>query len=67
VNPFYAKDYIEQARNFSKGELRDSFRTLYRCDREIKSSRLSRERILERAIVTITEKKSAAPRRDSAR
>ncbi|MFA4874461.1 MAG: DNA polymerase III subunit delta [bacterium] len=56
VNPYYASDYLEQARNFSKGELRESFRALYRCDREIKSSRLPRERILERAIISITQK-----------
>lgn len=55
VNPYYAKDYLEQAKNFSKGELRGSFRALYRCDRAIKLSRLPRERILEKAIVEITE------------
>ncbi len=67
VNPFYAKDYIEQARNFSKGELRESFRALYRCDREIKSSRLPRERVLERAIMAIAQKKGAARNTGSAR
>jgi DNA polymerase III subunit delta len=58
VNPFYASNYVEQARNFSKGELRGSFAILHRCDREVKSSRLPRERILERAIVALTEKRS---------
>lgn len=58
VNPFYVNNYVSQARNFSKLELRRSFQTLHRCDREIKSSRLPRERVLERAIVTITEKKA---------
>lgn len=56
VNPFFASNYTNQARNFSKQELRRSFQMLHRCDREIKSSRLPRERILERAIITITEK-----------
>ena len=58
VNPFFAKNYVGQARNFSKGELRRSFRTLHRCDRAIKSSRLPKERVLERAIVEIMEKGS---------
>ncbi|MFH1829959.1 MAG: DNA polymerase III subunit delta [Pseudomonadota bacterium] len=56
VNPFYAAGYVDQAKNFSKQELRKSFAVLHRCDREIKSSRLPRERVLERAIVEITEK-----------
>lgn len=58
VNPFYLNNYLQQARNFSKQELRQSFHALHRCDREIKSSRLSRERILERAIISIAEKKA---------
>lgn len=58
VNPFYVNNYVEQSRNFSKQELRRSFQTLHRCDREIKSSRLPRERVLERALIGITEKKA---------
>jgi DNA polymerase-3 subunit delta len=58
VNPFYLSNYVQQARNFSKQELRRSFFTLHRCDREIKSSRLPRERVLERAIISIAEKKA---------
>ncbi|MFH0799765.1 MAG: DNA polymerase III subunit delta [Pseudomonadota bacterium] len=49
VHAFFAKNYIAQARNFSNGELKACFRTLHRCDRELKSSRLGRERIFERA------------------
>ncbi len=56
VNPFYANNYVAQAKNFSKQELRKSFQVLHKCDREIKSSRLPKERVLERAIVAITEK-----------
>jgi len=59
VNPFYVNNYVAQAKNFSKRELRQSFQTLHRCDREIKSSRLPRERVIERAIVSITEKKAS--------
>lgn len=56
VNPFYVGNYVSQARNFSKQELRRSFHELHRCDRAIKSSRLPKERVLERAIISITEK-----------
>jgi DNA polymerase-3 subunit delta len=48
VNPFFAKDYIEQCRNFSASDLRKKFGILARCDRELKSSRIPKERILER-------------------
>ena len=58
VNPFYANNYVRQAKNFSRQELRKSFQKLSRCDREIKSSRLPRERVLERAIISITEHSS---------
>lgn len=50
VNPFFAKEYLEQSRLFAPSELRKNFRTLARCDRELKSSRIPRERILERLI-----------------
>jgi len=50
VHPFFAKNYAEQSRNFSAQELRKYFRTLARCDRSLKSSRLPRERILEKLI-----------------
>jgi len=56
VNPFYVNNYVSQAKNFSRQELRRSFQTLHRCDRAIKSSRLPKERVLERAIISITEK-----------
>jgi len=57
VHPFFAKDYIAQARNFSAGELRRFFRELSRCDRAIKSSRLPRERILEKLILELCAQK----------
>jgi len=60
VNPYFAGGYIEQSKNFSKSEIRGSFAILHRCDREVKSSRLPRERIIERAIIALTEKKGAA-------
>ncbi len=59
VSPFFLDGILKQARNFARSELRASFRVLSTCDRELKSSRLPRERILERAIVALTQKKNA--------
>lgn len=56
VHPFYARNYLDQARNFPAGELRNSFKLLHRCDRSLKSSRLPKERILERAIFALVGK-----------
>jgi len=53
VHPFYAMNYMDQSKNFSSGELRDGFRTLHRCDRSLKSSRIPKERILEKALFQI--------------
>lgn len=50
VHPFFAKNYLGQARGFSKGELKAGFKILSRCDRELKSSRLPKERVIERAL-----------------
>jgi len=60
VHPFFAKQYADQANNFSLNELKDSFAKLSECDREIKSSRLSRLRILEHLVMEILHKKKAA-------
>ncbi|MFA4974309.1 MAG: DNA polymerase III subunit delta [bacterium] len=60
VNPFYLQGYLDQSQNFSRSELRGSFAVLHRCDREIKSSRMPKERVIERAIVALVEKKDAA-------
>lgn len=67
VHPYFVKNYVSQARNFSKSELSAAFRLLHRCDRELKSSRLSRERILERALFALMENKGAAPSGGGAR
>ncbi|MBN1283122.1 MAG: DNA polymerase III subunit delta [Proteobacteria bacterium] len=60
VNPYYLQGYVDQAKNFSRSELRAAFAILHRCDRGIKSSRLQKERVIERAVVALTEKKGAA-------
>jgi DNA polymerase-3 subunit delta len=57
VHPFFAKNYAEQAKNFSAQELRRYFRALARCDRSLKSSRLPRERILEKLIFELCNKR----------
>jgi len=60
VNPFFAKDYMEQTLLFSSSELRRSFGILARCDRELKSSRVPRERILERLIFELIGSRGGA-------
>ncbi len=61
VNPYFLDNYLSQARNFSRAELRASFAVLHRCDRESKSSRMPKERVLERAILKLTAQKGVAP------
>lgn len=56
VHPFYAANYMNQAKNFSSAELKSGFRTLHRCDRSLKSSRIPKERILEKALFEIIKK-----------
>ena len=56
VHPFFLQNYLNQSKNFSNSELRRSFGILHRCDREIKSSRVVRERILERALFKLIGK-----------
>ena len=56
VHPFFLKNYVQQSKNFSNSELRRSFGILHHCDREIKSSRVVRERILERALFKLIGK-----------
>lgn len=56
VHPFYAGNYMSQSRNFSGGELRLAFRKLHNCDRSLKSSRIPKERVLEKALFSIIQK-----------
>ena len=50
-----------QLGEISRAELRASFAVLHRCDRESKSSRMPKERVLERAILKLTAQKGVAP------
>ncbi len=51
VNPYFAKNYLDQAQKYSKDEIKNKFINLCACDLKIKSSRLPRERILEQLIM----------------
>nr|HPM41921.1 DNA polymerase III subunit delta [bacterium] len=66
VHPYYARNYLAQSRNFSAGELRRAFRLLHRCDRELKSSRIPKGRVLERVLLELMGQKGAAPKRGGA-
>lgn len=58
VHPFFAKNYVAQSKNFSSGELKNAFRILHRSDRELKSSRVGNERILEKALFALVRGKN---------
>ena len=53
VSPFYLENYLTQSKNFSALELRRSFKLLHNCDKELKSSRIPKERIMERALFKV--------------
>ena len=53
VKPFFAKNYLEQSHKFKEGELKKKFGALSQCDRELKSSRIPKERILEKLILEL--------------
>lgn len=53
VHPFFAKNYVAQSRNFSKAELKSTFMHLHRCDRALKSSRIDKQRIIEKAVLEV--------------
>ncbi|MFH1873678.1 MAG: DNA polymerase III subunit delta [Pseudomonadota bacterium] len=51
VNSFFVRNYLNQAQKYSITELKAKFSDLCFRDRQIKSSRLPRERILEQLII----------------
>lgn len=60
VHPFFAQQYQAQAKGYQVAELREAFAQLSECDRELKSSRVPREFILERLVHRFCAKKKAA-------
>ncbi|GMV43891.1 MAG: hypothetical protein AMXMBFR64_56070 [Myxococcales bacterium] len=50
IHPFVAKKLLEQARHFDDDTLASHFETLFRVDRDLKSSKLSDGLIMERLI-----------------
>lgn len=53
VHPFFAKDYVEQARRLSQGGWARRFQALYACDKSLKSSRHKPNLILEKLVRTL--------------
>lgn len=51
VNPFFAKDYINQSKKFSKRELVKGLKKIWSADIAVKSSRIARENILHNLIM----------------
>lgn len=50
INPFFVDGYVKQAKLFSPKELKSGFKKLYSTDKLLKSSKLPKERILEKCI-----------------
>lgn len=55
VHPFFAKDYVSQARRLKPKGWKKRFDTLYACDKALKSSRNKRGLILERLVWKLCE------------
>lgn len=53
VHPFFAKDYVEQARHLPSGGWTRRFKALYACDKSLKSSRHKPNLILEKLVRTL--------------
>ena len=53
VKPFFAKNYLAQSQKFETSELRETFKNLSKCDRALKSSRIPKDRILEKLILDL--------------
>lgn len=53
VKPFFAKNYLAQSKKFNTRELREKFKNLSQCDRALKSSRIPKDRILEKLILDL--------------
>lgn len=51
VNSFFVRNYLSQSGNYTAKELNHKIKMLSLCDREIKSSRIPKERILEKLIL----------------
>ena len=52
VNPYFVKNYMAQAKNYSLEQLKHKFSDLSECDRELKSSRVPNRIILEKLILS---------------
>jgi DNA polymerase-3 subunit delta len=53
VHPFRVEQALRYAGKFSEGQLRDGFRSLFRADRELKSSGKAPEGILETLVLNL--------------
>ena len=58
VHPFFARNYFDQAEYFTADELRGHLRQLAGCDRSLKSSRLPREMVIERLVLSLCRKRN---------
>ena len=61
--PFFVDDVAKQARRFDRGMFERMHDAVYRADKDLKSSRLGDDRILERLVLELTTPKPPAERR----
>ncbi|PIR25106.1 MAG: DNA polymerase III subunit delta [Deltaproteobacteria bacterium CG_4_10_14_0_2_um_filter_43_8] len=57
VHPFFAKDYLAQAQHYSLEELKQAFHAFAWCDRELKTTRLTKDKPLEKLIISLCHKR----------
>jgi DNA polymerase-3 subunit delta len=60
IPPFFVDDIERQARRFDRGLFERMHDALYRADKDLKSSRLGDDRILEGLILELTTARSAS-------
>ncbi len=55
VHPFFVHNYAKQANTLSSTKIQKIFHVLFECDKKLKSSRLSAQLILQKAILSIIQ------------
>ena len=53
VHPFYVRQYLSQANKLSRDKIQKAFYILSRTDKEVKSSKIPRDKILERTVIDL--------------
>ncbi len=57
VHWYFADGYAKQAKNFTQAELSTAFKILFECDRAIKSSGISKDRVIEKTVIDLIRRR----------